>query len=209
MNEKQITFKVKAEETDGKLFIEGWAVKYGITDDSYFKDKLLYGCCTKTLSESKGKIKLLFEHDRGRVIGKMVSFEDSMEGLYIKAMISDAEPELKTKIKEGLYDSFSIGFYEIKANQVFQNDKLIENQISEIKLKEVSLVSFAAFKNAKFTITKSISDILESESEYATEEELKEKIKSLVDEPEHSREPNHSEPKPIDFTYIKTNFKLN
>jgi HK97 family phage prohead protease len=200
---KQI-FKIKAETVNDELFVEGWAVKYGVTDETMWKDKLLYGCCTKTLKENGKNIKLLFEHNRERVIGKIVNFEDSFEGLYIKAKISEAEPELKIKIREGLYDSMSIGFVEIKSTPIM-DDKgaFTENQISEIALKEISVVSFPAFKKAKFGITKSLKEIIENEPEDETE--LIDKIKSLV-EPS-----NHSDSKPIDdinLDNIIKNFKL-
>jgi len=204
---KKLLFKIKAVEENDTLHIEGWAVKYGITDSTPFKDKLLYGCCSKTLKENKNNIKLLFEHDRSRVIGKIVAFEDSIEGLYIKAQISEAEQEIKTKLKEGLYDSFSIGFLELKNSPIFENDVLKENQITEIALKEVSLVSFPAYKQAKFQVLKSIQDI--NEDDFENEKELIEKVKSLLEEPNHSQEPNHSEQQPkIDFDFIINNIKL-
>lgn len=197
---KKILFKVKTVEEGDELFIEGWAVKYNIVDSSVWKDKLLYGCCTKTLKENKSNIKLLFEHDRTRVIGKIVNFEDSFEGLYIKAKISEAETEIKIKLKEGLYDSFSIGFMELKSQPIIEKEQLVENQITEIALKEVSLVSMPAFKQAKFEVVKSIQDVLNEDFE--TEEQLKEKIKSLCEEPiNHSTEADLPE-------YFKTNFKI-
>jgi HK97 family phage prohead protease len=161
-----------------------------------WKDKLLYGCCTKTLQENKKNIKLLFEHDRTRVIGKITNFEDSFEGLFIKAKISEAEPELKTKITEGLYDSFSVGFLEIKSQPQYDTKgNLISNEIAEIALKEISLVSMPAFKQAKFDITKSLHELIEHENDFENETEFIQKIKSLT-----GTEPViHSEPKPITF----------
>lgn len=199
---KKILFKVKAtNETDG-LYIEGWAVKYGVVDSTPYKDKLLYGCCTKTLQESKKNIKLLFEHDRTRVIGKITNFEDSFDGLYIKAKISEAESEIKTKLQEGLYDSFSIGFVEIKSTPIFTNGEFTENQITEIALKEVSLVSFPAYKQAKFEVVKSLEEIIQNEE--LTETEIITKLKSLTTS--HSQEP---EGEPITFDKFIQNFTIN
>jgi HK97 family phage prohead protease len=197
---KTIEFKVKAVTEGDDLFIEGFAVKYDIVDETIFKDKLVYGCCSKTLKENKNNIRLLFEHDRTRVIGKITQFMDSTEGLFIKAKISEAEPEIRTKIKEGLYDSFSIGFMEIKSTPIFNDKQEFQfNEVTEIKLREVSLVSFPAFKTAKFNVTKSLYEL---ERECETEEEFIEKAKSLVNEPNHSTEPEHSADKPIEFEEI-------
>lgn len=207
---KKLMFKVKTVIENDELFIEGFAVKYNVVDSTRYKDKLLYGCCTKTLKENKSNIKLLFEHDRARVIGKIVNYEDSFEGLFIKAKISEAEPEIKTKISEGLYDSFSIGFIEIKSTPIFDdNRELVENQITEIKLIEVSLVSFPAYKQAKFSVTKSMQELIEKENDFENETQYLEKIKSLISEPIHSHEPIHSESKPININVNQLIEQLN
>lgn len=121
------------------FIVEGWASTYGNVDAG--DDVCEKGCFTKTLSEMGSRIAFCLQHDMRNPIGKM-ELTDKPEGLWLKARISDAEPDVKCKIKEGILKEFSIGFQTINSSNRVVDGKEVRC-LNEVKLYEVSLVTLA------------------------------------------------------------------
>lgn len=210
------TFEIKSVDYNNEsteLIIEGYASNFGNKDEkqlTYIPDAMDYypcqdivnkGAFKKTLSERKGRIAFCKNHDIEDAKGKILEIKEDEIGLFVRIRISDAEPELKTKIREEIYTEFSIGFKTIKATYEKTKDGYIRN-ILEVKLYEVSIVTIARNDKSKITDIKSmqmvdtiINEILaETKSEKIHNKLLQ--LKSLL-----QGEPNDyslDDPKPTD-----------
>lgn len=194
------TFEVKSidfNSESNEMFIEGYASNFGNKDEkqmTYIPDLQDWSPCSdivnkgafkKTLSERKGRIAFCKNHDIEDAKGKIIELKEDEIGLFVKIRISDAEPELKTKIREEIYTEFSIGFKTLKATYEKTKDGYVRN-ILEVKLYEVSIVTIARNDKSKITDVKSIqlidtliSEILkESKSENIQHKLLQ--LKSLM-----------------------------
>lgn len=135
-----IPFEVKAD-SDDELIIQGHgAVKGNI--DSY-KDVITDGAFKKTIKEQGERIAFCYQHDIYNPIGKIQEIKEDGKGLWLKVKISDAEGDIKTKIREGILKEMSIGYSVMDAKRGEQDGEDV-NFLTEIKLYEVSLVTIAA-----------------------------------------------------------------
>ncbi len=135
-----IPFEVKSD-SDKELIIEGHgAIKGNI--DSY-KDVIQDGAFKRTIKEQGERIAFCYQHDIWNPIGKIQEIKEDDKGLWIRVKISDAEGDIKTKIREGILKELSIGYSVIEAKRGEKDGEDV-NFLMEIKLYEVSLVTLAA-----------------------------------------------------------------
>jgi HK97 family phage prohead protease len=153
---KALRFEVRALAEDGTF--EGIASAYGGPPDSY-GDVIEKGAFTKTIDDHKGEVVVLWQHDTTEPIGRG-ELEDTTEGLIIKGRLEldlltaqKAYVALRTKLVKGL----SIGFRTIRKKTEKGIRKLLE-----IKLYEISLVTFPANDRAMVTDVKSaLTDLMD------------------------------------------------
>lgn len=135
-----IPFEVKAD-SEKELIIEGHgAVKNNI--DSY-KDVIIDGAFKKTIEQMGDRIAFCYQHDIWNPIGKILEIREDEKGLFLKVKLSEAEGDIKTKIREGILKELSIGYSVISDEKGEKEGKEV-NFLKEIKLYEVSLVTIAA-----------------------------------------------------------------
>jgi hypothetical protein len=204
------SFEIKAATIDSstnEMFIEGYAATFGNEDTKQLtwypdvkdfvlaSDTIDSGAFKKTISERKSRIAFCKNHNFDDAKGKIIELKEDETGLFIKVRISDAEQELKTKLKEEIYNEFSIGFSTINSKWDKKEDGTYLRHLIEIKLYEVSVVTIARDENAKITDRKSAENAiktLDSLIETEKNEEKKYKLlqlKSLFDfEPEQPLE---------------------
>jgi len=136
-------FEIKAEE-DGTF--EGYASVFSEVDNGM--DMVMPGAFTQTLRERTPK--MLWQHDTDKIIGKYDVVAEDSKGLFVKGRIIQAVTQGKealTLLREGALDQMSIGFRTIK-------DNFLDNgvrQLTEVKLYEISLVTFAMLESAQVT----------------------------------------------------------
>ncbi len=129
------------QDESNQLIVSGWAAIFGNIDS--YGDIIQPGAFTKTLQERKGRIAFCYQHELDEPVGKILLLEERDKGLWIEVMISAAEEDIQTKIREGILQEMSIGYCTLKSNQGIENEQPI-NYLTEIKLYEVSLVTIAA-----------------------------------------------------------------
>lgn len=122
-----------------------------------------------SLKISEG-IKLFTEHDMGKPIGKLKSFEETSTGIIgvFKIARTNAGDDALVEAQEGLRSGFSIG---ATIDDFVTNDQNVI--VNAATLKEVSHVVFPAFENAQITevaATADISQPTESEDTIVTNE---------------------------------------
>lgn len=211
-------FEIKSIDTsvENELYIEGYGAYFGNVDS--YNDIIVRGAFTKTLSENKGRIAFCYQHEIDEPIGKIEEIKEDEKGLWLRVRISDAEDEVKTKIKEGILKEMSVGFQTIVAEYDQSTDI---RTIKEVKLWEVSLVTIAANPLAVVMQMKSATEkneyieqmfdsILDNINTKNTKFDLL-KLKSLVLNilPTETKSQIVEEPKAVDKGDLNLFFKLN
>lgn len=105
------------------------------------------GACNKTLQENASRVKILWQHDEHEPIGKPLSLREAATGLEIHGKISPTSrgKDALVLLRDKVIDEMSIGFCAIKDE--YERDpvgKIMRRHIREIKLDEVSLVTWGA-----------------------------------------------------------------
>jgi HK97 family phage prohead protease len=190
-------FEIKSvsfNEEQNEMLISGYAATFGNTDTPQMayhpelrkavvvSDTITKGAFAKTIQERKSRIKFCLNHMINNPVGKIVELKEDEIGLWVEVRISDAEPELKIKLQEGIYDEFSIGFNAIKAMWKAQPDGTYIRELNEIKLGEISVVTIARDEKAKITDVKSAEqaiDIIENLLSNIKQEEYKYQLMQL------------------------------
>jgi HK97 family phage prohead protease len=208
------SFKVdNFTEENNRLTISGWAATFGNIDAG--GDVIMPGAFTKTLQDRKGRIAFCYQHEIDEPIGNILILEERPKGLWIEVMLSAAEDDIQTKVKEGILKEMSIGYCVINSNITNMNGVEITN-LTEIKLYEVSLVTIAMNEMAMVEGMKSeerknyfdtaFDRLIAVERNDASKFELlklKSQIIALIEkEPETKEEntPKDEPPKEIKFT---------
>ena len=180
LQQKTSKFTVK-DFDDTTRIVKGYASVFSNEDSD--KDVIMKGAFKRSIKalgpDGADRIKLLAQHDLNRPIGKMMILDEDSKGLYMEAKFGthrDGDDYYKMA-KEGIINEFSVGF---QAVQKEANDNG-GNNISEIKLWEVSMVTIAANDEAVVTDVKSNS--FSTLVKQVEDEDLKFKL-----EKEHLRE---------------------
>ena len=183
MNFKTISTQIKAESE--KNIVSGYGSIFGNVDSH--NDIVMKGAFAKTLKERKSKIKMLWQHNLKEPIGKMLDMYEDEKGLFFQAKVSDTDMGKKAMIlmRDGVIDELSIGYHTIKEDY---DSKKNVNYLKELKLYEISTVTFASNPLAQLTDVKALL----SEYQYSNGNvmdivamELLKSIKALIgkDEP--------------------------
>lgn len=199
---KRAKLELKQEGND--FVVTGYAAVFGNIDS--YNDILVKGSMDKTLAESSQRIKLCYQHDIYEPVGKFNVLRVDDKGLYIEARISDAEPEIKTKISEGILNEFSIGYSTVKSETRTENGVNVR-YLTEIKLWEISLVTLAANEMATVTgiKTSDFDELIEKEKDFEKKYALM-TLKRKALEPGKPLEPQNDELKAAEIFYSQFKF---
>lgn len=150
MDHKQLQFKAESIDTERGVF-KGFA---STSDLDQGGDIIVKGAFARTLAERKGRVKVLWQHDMDKPIGKPVLLEEREGGLYIEAQLSMTTlgKDAAILLQDGVIDSMSIG-YTVRDKDYDQDGIRI---IKDLDLFEVSLVSFPMNEKAVITSVKSL-----------------------------------------------------
>lgn len=184
MDFKAIKFETKA--LDENKF-EGYA-SYFNNIDSY-DDIIEKGAFKKTISENRGRIKVLWQHDAAEPIGIPEEMYEDDNGLYVRAKISmtDTGKKAMTLIRDGVITEMSIGYDVMKDDYKMMGNRRVR-MLKEVRLWEFSPVTFAANDKAKIMKMRSLLESVK----YDNMDSILQYIKSLENEPQstHDIEPN-------------------
>ena len=140
------------------------------------------GAFTKTLAEGWERVKILALHnDCWLPIGRPIELREDANGLYLSAKVSDTSmgKDIKVLLKDGVLNELSIGYDPV----VFDYDAEGIRHLREIKLWEVSVVTWAMNPEAKITGYKSMQEAaeraLEIEQELAKDMKAGRKISNM------------------------------
>lgn len=153
---KSFSFEIK-ENNDNDMTFEGYGSIFGNLDS--WRDIVEKGAFARTIKNNKSRIKILWQHDWWEPIGKPLDLEEDDKGLFLKAKISDTDTGRKayTLMKDKVINELSIGYNIIKYE--YDKEKDIR-YLKEVKLYEISPVTWAANDKAKINNVK-FDDLLQ------------------------------------------------
>lgn len=159
------SFDITKKESDdsGNLIISGYGAIFGNIDS--YKDIISQGAFYDTLAEKKDRIAFCYQHDIWNPIGKILDIKEDQTGLWLKVMLSAAEDDIQTKVKEGILKEMSIG-YRVTESQEEVRDSEPVRILKKISLYEISLVTLAANPLAVITGMKSEEKVSYLEKEF-------------------------------------------
>lgn len=134
---------------EGEEYIfEGYAVTWDSIDsyDTTFRA----GAFKKTISERGDRIKVLWNHNSDEPIGKIIEIREDKKGLFVRGKLTEGvnkADDVYKNLKAGVIDTLSFGFMPLQSKK---GDNGIR-QITEVKLYEVSPVTFEANPTAQIT----------------------------------------------------------
>lgn len=156
MQDKQMDMQLKIKSVNDDGFFSGYgSVNY--TKDSY-GDIVMPGAFAKSLNDWNAKNKwppVLFNHNRDEIIGCYTKMYEDEHGLYVEGRllienISKAR-EVHALLKAQVIDGLSIGYRTVKEEYDRENDVV---KLLEVKLYEVSIVTFPANDEARINCVK-------------------------------------------------------
>ena len=152
---KSIVTEIKS--LDEKNIVSGYGSIFGNIDSH--KDIVQKGAFTKTISERKEKIKFLWQHEKKEPIGRMVEMYEDEKGLFFQAKVSETDVGKKALIlmKDKVIDELSIGYNVVKESY---DEKQRVNLLKEVKLFEISAVTFASNSLANVTDVKDMEHLI-------------------------------------------------
>ncbi len=153
---KDFTLEIHATDEQKGEF-EGVASVMGVKDQG--NDIIEPGAFTKTLRE-RPVVPVLWQHKSTEVIGSGKMSEQG-DKILIKGTLDMEDPvavNAYRKIKKGLISGLSIGFQTIKRTWEETAEEFIRH-ITELKLWEVSIVTFPMLPEAQITAVKQDSSL--------------------------------------------------
>ncbi len=158
--------EIKEIEIDNEMFFEfeGHGAVFGNVDlaDDLIK-KGAFKQYIKDVESGKEKFPpALWQHDRHNPVGIYISLKEDSKGLFVKGRMPKADTFVSGRVvpqmKVGSVRSLSIGFRPIKVSfEEIDGDEI--RILEEIKLWEISLVTFPANPEAEITALKSLDEI--------------------------------------------------
>lgn len=158
---KAVRFNVESVDENSGEF-SGYAAIFGNVDDG--GDVIERGAFSRTIKEDFDRIKILSQHNDCELpIGKPLELREDDKGLFIRGKISDTQKgrDIQTLLKDGVLNELSIGYDAITFD--FDSEKGIRH-LKEIRLWEVSIVTWAMNDQAKIDEVKSLAEAIRSEA---------------------------------------------
>ncbi len=168
---KNVAFEVKSVSDEGQ--IEGYASVYDNTDS--YGDVVLKGAFQSLFEKADSIIPILWQHDTRQPIGSASHFKEDDSGLYMKAnLVLEVQKaqEARALSKAGVVTGLSIGYTINKGGVNYDKEKEV-NLLTDLKLWEVSLVTFPANTEARVEGVKQILEDGGMPSEREVEELLR------------------------------------
>jgi HK97 family phage prohead protease len=156
---KAFKFELESSTEDGEF--SGYAAVFGNRDSG--DDIIEKGAFTKTIKEDFDRIKILSQHNDCELpIGKPLELREDEKGLFIKGKISDTHKgrDIKTLLKDGVLNELSIGYDAVVFD--FESEEGVR-RLKEIKLWEISIVTWAMNEQATILDVKSFAEGLNAE----------------------------------------------
>lgn len=149
-------FRIKAFDAEAGT-LEGYGSKFNVVDQ--VGDVVVPGAFKNSLMGGAQNIKFLWQHNPAEPIGIFTEMKEDERGLFFKAQLANTQrgQEARELMKMGAIDGFSIGYIPLIEERSEQKGRSV-NLIKEVKLLEVSVVTFPCNTQARLESIKSQFD---------------------------------------------------
>lgn len=169
----QKTFKLEIKDFGGQGIFNGLASVYGNRDLG--GEIVEPGAFTKTIADKNGEVPILWQHDSREPIG-MGKLMDTAEGLHISGELAiDSSPTAAKAyglLRKGILKGLSIG-YDTLRDEVKEVAGKTTRYLKELKLWEVSIVTFPMNELATVNTVKALEDAKIELAEFIEQERQK------------------------------------
>ena len=158
---KAVKFNLESSDENTGEF-SGYAAVFGNLDDG--NDIIEKGAFAKTIAADLDRIKILALHNSSWLpVGKPLELREDEHGLFIWGKISDTSMgrDVMTLLRDGVLGELSIGYDAVDFE--WDGDSGIRH-LKEIKLWEVSIVTWAMNDQATIDEVKSMAEALKAEA---------------------------------------------
>jgi hypothetical protein len=197
MERKTVRFETKDINEEEGTFT-GYASTFTTRPDSY-GDVVDKGAFKKTLKENRSRIKILWNHFTMEPIGLPVELHEDETGLLVKGKLSlgvQRAREVLSLMKDGVINEMSIGFDTI--TESFEKvGKATIRHLKEVKLWDVSPVTYAANPTAQIIDVKAAELAISRNDVKSIEESLK-SLQALIESIKGGTEPGETTPETQD-----------
>jgi HK97 family phage prohead protease len=138
-------------DTTGRT-VYGLAVPYGVETEvsdgigHTYRERFAPGAFQRSIQHRSGKVRLFVGHEQRKLpIGRATELREAPDGLHVAFVIADTREgaEILGLVRDGIVDSFSIGFRPVTDRQ--ERGVVVR---TEAALIEVSLVGIPAYEGA-------------------------------------------------------------
>lgn len=154
---KTVHFKSFEARVVDDNYVEGYASTFGNVDK--VGDIVEKGAFSKTLTARKEPVRFLWQHSADQPIGVVEEMREDAKGLFFRARFAttQAGQDARKALLEGVVDRFSIGYVVIQQKADQLNGRRV-NRLKELRLMEVSIVTFPANEEAIAMAVKAASE---------------------------------------------------
>lgn len=180
---RAVPSKFETREDDGGLFIEGYFSVFNSVYELWpgASESVAPGAFSSSLGED---VRALVDHETRLVLGRnkagTLELREDSRGLWGKIRINPEDTDamnLYNRVKRGDVDQCSIGFEIIKEDIDVREDGSVHWTIREVKLYEVSVVTFPAYEETSVAARKKDYETLRAREDEQWRAGMRQKLK--------------------------------
>ena len=173
----------QTREEDGDLFIEGYFSVFNTNYELWpgATESVAPGAFSKTLS---GDVRALVDHESHLVLGLnkagTLELQEDSRGLWGRIKINPSDSDamnLYERVRRGDVDQCSFGFDILSEDTEFREDGSVHWTIREVKLYEVSVVTFPAYEETSVSARKRDLEEMEKRKTETWKETMRQKVR--------------------------------
>jgi hypothetical protein len=194
--------EIRAQKDGEKRKITGTAAVFETLSEDLggFREKILPGAFTKTLSEASPK-KAYWNHNSDRVLGSTkagtLKLEEREQGLWFEIDPPSWADDHLESIERGDVDQMSFGFRTIKDRWHKDEHGKVVRDLVEVRLFEVSPVAMPAYPQTDAQVrsieTNRINELIVQADHDLLDEESRTELRNILSELQKRVDANHSE----------------
>lgn len=183
---RSIASKFETRESEDGLFIEGY---FSVFNSNYelwtgATESVAPGAFANTLG---GDIRALIDHETRLVLGRNKSgtleLREDSHGLWGRIKINPNDQDavnLYERVKRGDVDQCSFGFEIVREDTEFRDDGSVHWTILEVKLYEVSVVTFPAYEETSVSARKKDFEEIQKRKNEKWRADMKSRLKGAI-----------------------------
>ncbi len=180
---RAVPSKFETREDDGGLFIEGYFSVFNSVYELWpgASESVAPGAFSSSLGED---VRALVDHETRLVLGRnkagTLELREDSHGLWGKIRINPDDTDamnLYNRVKRGDVDQCSFGFEIVKEDTDVREDGSVHWTIREVKLYEVSVVTFPAYEETSVAARKKDYDTIRAREDEQWRAGMRQKLK--------------------------------